>query len=135
MKSSTFLFVYGTLKRGFNNQVAEHLHRTQTFVGEGSFPGKLFKISFYPGAVYQPKASTKVYGDLFQITEHADSLFSLLDDYEGIHPNEPETAEFKREIIPIHCKQELIFAHCYVYKGDYSELSIIKSGVFTAENS
>lgn len=133
MKPPHYLFVYGTLRKGFDNEVACHLHRMQTYVGLGNFPGKLFRISFYPGAVYLPKSDSMVQGDLFKITTKPTSLFSILDEYEGVGSNYPGQPEFERKQIPINFDQQQIHAHCYLFRGDHSKYPLLPSGIFSQQ--
>ena len=49
---SPYLFVYGTLMREFENPFATQLRARATFIAEGFFQGKLYRVSWYPGAVY-----------------------------------------------------------------------------------
>ena len=41
---SDYLFVYGTLLKGFNSYMSKFLDKNAAFVGEGYFNGKLFII-------------------------------------------------------------------------------------------
>ena len=100
------LFVYGTLMKGCDNPVARYLHSTQTFIGEGYFPGILFQVSFYPGAEY---------------------------DYEGIGSQFNLPNEFKREIIPVVIEGDTIPAYTYLFNNSYSQFPAIASGRFSEE--
>lgn len=128
-----YLFVYGTLKKGFNNALANELSSSQTFMGEGFFPGQLFSVSFFPGAVYIPESTEKVYGQVFKLTQNKDELIAALDHYEGYLPDQPEASEFKRAIIPINLGQKVISAFVYLYNKDYSTHTPIPSGTFKPE--
>ncbi|MAO64309.1 MAG: hypothetical protein CL666_04865 [Balneola sp.] len=135
MSNTELLLVYGTLKKDFDNEVAQYLHRTQSFVGKGQFPGKLFKISFYPGAKYHPDSDSKVYGDVYRIIHQPKYLFQLLDEYEGIGDNRPGSAEFERREIPITIQGRSDVAYSYLFKGDHSGHPLIPSGVFSPTDS
>ncbi|SMO93946.1 gamma-glutamylcyclotransferase family protein [Gracilimonas mengyeensis] len=124
------LFVYGTLKIGCKNPTARFLHSTQKHVGKAHFPGKLFRVSFYPGAVYVPESDNKVYGDLFEITSQRERLFSVLDEYEGIGNTFDAAQEFKRKTIPVHYQGEQIPTLSYLFDQDYSSYPLIESGNF-----
>ncbi len=130
-KKPSFLFVYGTLMKGFKNPTARHLHQTQEFIGEGFFPGLIFKVRFYPGAVYLPEAETKVYGHLFKITQNRDELFNRLDQYEGVGPQFPKPNEFIREIIPVNFDGKQQPAYSYLFNKPYNQYPLISSGNFS----
>jgi|AntRauTorckE6833_2_1112554.scaffolds.fasta_scaffold19460_4 gamma-glutamylcyclotransferase (GGCT)/AIG2-like uncharacterized protein YtfP len=124
------LFVYGTLMKGFTNPVARHLHSTQVFLGEASFPGILFHVSFYPGAVHVPEATSLVHGHLFKIVNNQEELFRKLDAYEGIGGEYDAPHEFKKAVIPIHFSGKTIEAATYLYNTSYDHYPIIPSGDF-----
>ncbi len=87
-----YLFVYGTLLKNFDSHMSKFLEKNAEFVSEGFFYGRLYEVSWYPGAVISTNETEKVYGHIFKIKNEA-KTFKILDDYEGIvetaeHPNE-----------------------------------------------
>ncbi len=78
---SSLLFVYGSLRRGFE---AQDLMRRlgARYVGKGSVRGRLFDLGNFPGALRTPGTSTRVIGELYQLPSAASALKSL-DRYEG----------------------------------------------------
>ncbi|MEQ8524563.1 gamma-glutamylcyclotransferase family protein [Gracilimonas sp.] len=133
MTKTNLLFVYGTLMKGFENPVARHLHSTQNFLGEAYFPGLLFKVSFYPGAVCIPDSENKVYGHLFKITQNQKQLLQKLDDYEGIGTQFKQPNEFKRDVIPVFFKGQSLTAYTYLFNAPYNQYPVITSGRFSEE--
>ncbi len=69
--------MYGTLRRGSDNQHARMLFEHGQFVGEASIPGLLFDFGPYPGA--RPGTGS-IKGEIFRIDE---SLLAAFDEYEG----------------------------------------------------
>jgi gamma-glutamylcyclotransferase (GGCT)/AIG2-like uncharacterized protein YtfP len=132
-KEPNKLFVYGTLMKGCDNPVARYLHSTQTFIGEGYFPGILFEVSFYPGAVYLPDSKNKVYGHLFEVKQNKEELLQKLDDYEGIGSQFNLPNEFKREVIPVAIDGKTVSAYTYLFNTSYSQYPAIASGRFSEE--
>ena len=125
----TRLFTYGTLKRGFNNPFAQQLHANATYIGEGFFLGKLYKIDWYPGAVYEPGSAGKVYGEIFQIQDA--ELFRGLDEYEEVLEDEAASLYIRREI-PILTENDLtVPCWTYLYNQPVHDLVVIESGIFT----
>lgn len=126
---ANFLFTYGTLMQGFSNPFAERLHTLSTFIGKGSFPGTLYKVEWYPGAVYQPENRNRIYGEVYKLTV-PEILFPELDDYEDIFENE-EKSLYLRRIIPV-VMDGGSFLNCwvYLYNQEVKDLEIIKSGDF-----
>jgi pyruvate carboxylase len=72
-----YLFVYGTLRRGCDNEYARLLAERGEFVATANVTGRLYDFGLYPGA--RP-ANDSVTGEIFQIDE---SLLANLDEYEG----------------------------------------------------
>jgi len=110
-KKTSKLFVYGTLKKGFNN------HR----IIEGSkYLGMhwlnnygIFDLGFYPGI--RPRQGGVVYGELYEID---DELFPRLDRLEGTpYLYTRETEFFHRDDKDNPCCS----GYVYVYASDTSE--------------
>ena len=132
---SDYLFVYGTLLKGFNSYMSKFLDKNSEFVGEGYFNGKLFKVSWYPGAVLSKIASGRVYGHIFKIHDHI-KTFKILDDYEGVgeataeYPN-----EYRRELIETFLNDGTILrTWVYVYNNATDHLRLIISGDYLKES-
>jgi len=127
-----YLFVYGTLMSGFDNPFASVLRSKSTLVGEGYFTGRLYRIGWYPGAVYLPedKNKSRVFGEIYQIHEFAD-LIKKIDVYEEM--SEDETVSlYLRKIIPVHQPDgSLVSCWTYLYNQPLQDLTLIKSGRFT----
>ncbi|WP_159468755.1 gamma-glutamylcyclotransferase [Dyadobacter sp. 3J3] len=126
---ANFLFTYGTLMQGFSNPFAERLHTLSTFIGKGSFPGTLYKIEWYPGAIYEPENQGRIYGEVYLITV-PEIIFPELDDYEDVFENEQDSL-YLRKIIPVLMNDgSLINCWAYLYNQDSTDLERIKSGDF-----
>lgn len=86
------LFVYGTLRKAFNNEVLKTVSNNLHFEGNGYLKGKLYDLGEYPGVVDYHSGENQVKGEVYTV-ENPEFVFNLLDDYEGV--NEP-IAEYKR---------------------------------------
>lgn len=120
------LFVYGTLLQT-NNPFGSYLLNQSTHLRSGRFKGKLFDIGNYPGAIYDPKADTYVYGSLISI-HNVDEVFKVLDDYEGFGIDQPQPNEFTRELIEIESSTERLQCWVYLYNLSVTGLFDISSG-------
>lgn len=128
---SPYLFVYGTLMRGFNNPFAARLHAHATFIAEGFFSGKLYRLSWYPGAVFEPKSTTKVYGEIYQLHD-VQSLIQELDDYEDVKEKVADSLYLRRQV-PVQIENESIFVcWTYLYNQSLGRATLLTSGKFTA---
>lgn len=121
------LFVYGTLMRGNSNEFTAHLQHSSTYIGVGWFWGKLYQIDWFPGAVYDPLAETRVWGELYQLWQPDLSLV-LFDSYEGIHDQPPA---YVRLIVPVNVADDKkMRCHTYLYNLPTTNLTVIDSGRF-----
>jgi len=121
------IFVYGTLKRGF----AQHkllLGKTQ-FIANGWVKGKLYKISYYPGA--KLSKSGKIYGEIYKIKKpYLYRLLKELDEYEEIGYKFTKPFEYKRVVAKAHTKNTTYNVWFYEYQGKVDKKNLIKSGIF-----
>ena len=112
MKSTSRVFVYGTLKRA---QVNHDLLSNATYLGDHQTQPvyKMFHLGSYPGVV--KSGSTSISGEVYLV----DSLtMSHLDRLEG-YPH-----AYTRELIPTQWGQAWI----YLYRGSLGGRQIIQSG-------
>lgn len=84
------LFVYGTLRRGCDNQFARLLSERGKFIGEGWVSGRLYDFGSYPGASRAEQPNESILGEIFHLAEPG-TLLAALDEYEG--------PEFERAIV------------------------------------
>lgn len=73
------IFVYGTLRKGFDHPMAKILEERAIWIEETYIYGQLFDLGSYPGLVLSE--SKRVVGDLYLIKDI--KLIDSLDDYEG----------------------------------------------------
>ncbi|GAB2800059.1 gamma-glutamylcyclotransferase [Rhabdobacter roseus] len=126
----TYLFVYGTLMRGHANPFAQRLRQYATFVGLGTFPGVLYRIEWYPGAVYQPGAPGRVQGEIFELHEPA-RLLPELDAYEDVQEDPARSLYLRREV-PVQVPDgRVLRCWTYLYNQPTDALLRIESGLFT----
>jgi gamma-glutamylcyclotransferase (GGCT)/AIG2-like uncharacterized protein YtfP len=128
---SPYLFVYGTLMRGFDNPFAAQLRAHATFVAEGYFPGRLYRISWYPGAVYEVESPTKVWGEIYQLLDFQ-NLIPKLDAYEDVQELDSESLYVRRQK-PIWTENGSLFVcWIYLYNQSLTNALLLKNGKFTA---
>ena len=93
---SHFLFVYGTLMRNAHHPQAQHFHQAASFLGPARWQGRLYLVSYYPGAVPSELTEDIVYGELWTVTDP--QTLALLDQYEECTPHDPLPQEYTRSI-------------------------------------
>jgi len=110
INSTDLLFVYGTLLLPDNNY-AKFLRNNAVFLAAGKFPGELFELGSYPGAVYVPHATEFVSGGVFRMS-NSSLVLQELDNYEGLNH---AGCEYARSILPIETTNGLLNCWTYVY--------------------
>ena len=114
---SDCLFVYGSLRSGFDNPFAKFLHEKAVLVGHATVRGSIYLVGKYPG--YRQEPDGIVRGEVWRMG-NAEAVLAILDDYEG--------SEYRRILIPTSIPG--ITASIYVYPGEVKEESRIQSGDF-----
>ena len=108
--------------------MSKFLNRNSEFIGTGYFNGRLYQISWYPGAVLSDVPSEKVFGHLFKI-HNEEKTFQILDDYEGIGDTAVHPKEYKRVLIDVYLdSSNIINTWVYVYNLPTTHLKLITSG-------
>jgi gamma-glutamylcyclotransferase (GGCT)/AIG2-like uncharacterized protein YtfP len=123
----SYLFVYGTLRNDARHGVARYLSHGARLIGTGYIQAKLFDLGEYPGAIASSNPQDKVYGQIFEILD--ESLFSILDDYEGCGPNDSKPFEFRRERMSvISSAPNVRSAWVYFYNWPVGKNPLIRTG-------
>jgi len=108
-----FLFVYGTLRRGYDLRLKERVKDDLQYVGQGKVGAALYDLGRYPGAVRSNRGD-EVIGDVFLLDDSA-RVFRILDKYEGI--GEGSGFIRKRNKVRLRTGKQ-VTAWVYWYKGD-----------------
>jgi gamma-glutamylcyclotransferase (GGCT)/AIG2-like uncharacterized protein YtfP len=127
------LFVYGSLMSSARHPMGERLRREARLLGRATLQGRLYKLSWYPGAVDTPDAGERVHGELYALAEPSRTL-AWLDRYEGIAPGRTHSAEYERVERPVRLDGGAeLAAWVYLYRGDVAGLSAVPDGRWVAE--
>ena len=81
MENKEYIFVYGTLRNGYDLRVKNRVTKDMEFVGKAKVGAALYDLGKYPGAIKQ-KEKSEVIGDVFLIS-NPEKVFMVLDKYEG----------------------------------------------------
>lgn len=125
---SNYLIVYGTLRPPFTNPATQFLRQRSRYLGNAAFPGLLFDLGSYPGAIYQPDGITRVTGAVYDIGSDKQAILAYLDDYEGVGELFDWPNEYVRLLIPVYCRQAVINCWVYLYNLSTAEKPLITSG-------
>jgi len=121
--------------QGFDNPYARKLRLSSSYIGKGYFNGKLFRVEWYPGALYEPDAPTRVQGEIYQLNSL--EVLKELDEYEDVWEDEAASL-YVRKVVPIRCGQEgakgsqevVMDCWVYLYNQSISDLPLIEDGYF-----
>lgn len=116
--------------RSYDNQYAVALRAGTEWVGEGSFPGKLYRVDWYPGAVYFPDVKSKVWGEVCRIFDF-EKLIPELDDYEDVLDDESASLYLRRQVPVQLVDGQLLDCWTYLYNQPTGNLPIIEGGKFS----
>ena len=121
------LFVYGSLMSGARHPMGEKLRGEARLVGAATLQGRLYAISWYPGAVAADDPAEHVHGEVYALDDAVRAL-AWLDAYEGIVPGGGQ-GEYERteRLVRLAAGQE-IGAWAYLYRKDPSNLTHIPDG-------
>lgn len=116
IKNSEFLFVYGTLQRGFNNPFAKFLRKSSIFIGKGYIRGKKYQIKWHPGVKRSLYKKDRVYGEIYKIF-NSKALFRVLDRYEEATKYNFKNFEFIRRKSPVIKNGKIYISWVYFYQS------------------
>jgi len=91
------LFVYGSLRKGFNSPAYEYMSRYFDLVDHGKVQGKLYDMGEYPAAIPCDEPFFIV-GELYTLKQEQEFEWAMaqLDDYEGVEASYDEPALYQR---------------------------------------
>ncbi|HWB92736.1 MAG TPA: gamma-glutamylcyclotransferase family protein [Puia sp.] len=119
-----YLFVYGTLRKGYDLKLKSKVSGDMQYVGQGKVGASLYDIGRYPGAV-RSAAGDEVIGDVFLVTD-PERVLRILDKYEGIAADgRPSEFVRKRNRVRLRSGKQ-VTAWVYWYNFDPSKKVRIK---------
>lgn len=128
--SEQHLFVYGTLMRKSDHELADRLRLNTKFLGKAVYNGRLFMVDYYPGVIPSDTPDDLVHGEVYELTGSC-PLLSELDAYEECGPGFPEPTEYIRELQTVTMANgEKRSVWIYLYNHPTTDLPRIPSGRF-----
>jgi gamma-glutamylcyclotransferase (GGCT)/AIG2-like uncharacterized protein YtfP len=124
------LFVYGSLRQGFNHAAYNYIKQYFKLKGMGKAKGRLYDLGEYPAAC-PATDSFHVVGELYTIKEPDEFEYAIaqLDDYEGVAPEYDQQSWYTREVTDILMDDgQIEQAWIYWYTGDISGKPEVVSG-------
>jgi len=128
--TSLQLFVYSSLRKGFQQQAYEYMVKYFTFVAEGKVKGVLSDSE--TGPVATPTAEDKfIKGELYELKkkDNFSFVFGQLDDYEGLSAEHGLPVWYRRELTTVFKDYgSATEAWIYWFTGDIFGKPVIESG-------
>ena len=123
------LFVYGSLRSGFNHPVYAYISNHFTLVGSAKVKGRLYDLGAYPAAL-PTEEDFFILGELYILKEDEDFSWAIaqIDDYEGVNPEPGEIAQYKREKTTVYMNDKTTNGWIYWYNDDITGKPLIASG-------
>lgn len=126
---SEYLFVYGSLKRGFGGKEATELANQMKWISTAQVPGRLYDLGKYVGAIVETDLDRFVKGELLEIPDSA--VLKRLDEYEEYDPARVLSCLFVRRQVRAHVEDgREVDAWIYVYNHEPGNAPIIPSGEY-----
>ncbi len=123
------LFVYGTLRSGFQNPAYSYISRYFTLAGPAKVKGRLYDLGEYPAAI-PVNEEHFIVGELYTIN-HPDELpwaLAQLDDYEGLNTEEGKPALYSRQETTVYFNETTTTAWAYWYARPITNEPPVESG-------
>jgi gamma-glutamylcyclotransferase (GGCT)/AIG2-like uncharacterized protein YtfP len=129
---NSYLFVYGSLTSTAGHRMGARLHGEARRIGAASMQGRLYRVSWYPGAVDSTDPAHRVHGEVWALDD-PERTIAWLDDYEGIAPGRGVSGEYQRleRLVRLATGTE-VAAWVYLYQGDVMRLPVISDGRWRA---
>jgi gamma-glutamylcyclotransferase (GGCT)/AIG2-like uncharacterized protein YtfP len=125
MSTRDYLFVYGTLRKGYDLKLKGRVAGELEYVGRAKVGGTMYDIGQYPGAV-KGKNNNEIVGEVF-LVNNPDKVFKVLDKYEGYKESAESTSEFVRKKNRVQLRSgKTINAWIYWYNEDLAGKQKIK---------
>lgn len=134
---SNYLFVYGTLRNEYNNEMAKFLRKHADYQEGGLLNGELYDVGSYPAAIFKYTKEAFIHGQIFKM-HNREKIFQVLDPYEGIDDelyirrvcpvkipigtviiNEEEVTQYKELLCWVYLYNRPVTFLKHVPSGDY----------------
>lgn len=122
-----YVFVYGTLRRGFANSGRDVLTTHGRLVDEARAEGRLHDLGAYPGMVRAFDEGDEVRGEVHELVREPERGLARLDRYEGARG--PDPLPYERRKVPVELAHGTAMeAWTYIWTEDPPRGSLVESG-------
>lgn len=120
------VFVYGTLREGFDNPGREILDHHAELSGTGEVEGTLYDLGAFPALVEEATGGS-VRGEVHELTMEPEVALERLDRYEGARGSDPLPYERVARTVNLDSGNELE-AWVYVWTGEVGDAQAVPEG-------
>lgn len=125
------VFVYGTLRRGFTNHGRDVLTLHGRFLSEATVEGELYDLGSFPALVVEEDPSSRVHGEVYELTREPARAIERLDRYEGARGPDPLPYDRTARRVTLSDGTE-VEAWTYVWTGELEQGQRVPSGDYVA---
>ena len=126
---STYLFVYGTLKRRSRHPMARRLAQSACWVSAARIAGRLYNLGRFPGLKEPRSPDDWVKGDVYDLGANAQRTLQEMDAYENAES--PPPTPYERQLTTVLLEDgRSMTVWVYWYRGEVREEWFITSGSY-----
>ncbi|MGK2230185.1 MAG: gamma-glutamylcyclotransferase (GGCT)/AIG2-like uncharacterized protein YtfP [Methanobacteriota archaeon] len=119
---TSFVFLYGSLMRGFESHETVDLRSRAEFAGEAHCVGTLYDLGDHPGMTLE--GNGRVRGELYRVTD--DGLIQDLDRFERYYPESTDDSVYVRHLEEVVDRD--LNAWVYLYNEPTEDANTVESG-------
>jgi len=126
-----FLFVYGSLRSGFDHPAYAYISAHFELVAKAKVKGLLYDLGEYPAALPEEAGSSFIIGELYRLKDEEEFSWAIaqIDDYEGLNPEPDEKPLYRRALTTVFPEnQHATTAWIYWFNNDIQDKPLIESG-------
>ena len=124
---STFLFVYGTLRRHSLHPMARRLAEAARHVGAARIAGRLYNLGRFPGLKAPRTSEDWVQGDVYDLGENFERTLKEMDAYEDAEA----PTSYQRQLAAVELDDgSSVAVWVYLHLGHVQEEQFIPSGSY-----
>lgn len=113
-----YLFVYGTLRPEFHNEVSNRLKKECTLVGKATVKGSIYDLGQFPAFV--PDAFGRVHGWVYELK--SEDTFIWMDEFENV------PVLYLRNEVKAKIEDNKLLCYIYAYAGHIYKYNRIEAG-------
>jgi gamma-glutamylcyclotransferase (GGCT)/AIG2-like uncharacterized protein YtfP len=129
MDNTPYLFVYGSLRKGFQSEAYQYISTYFELVGTAKTKGFLIDMGDYPAGI-PTDSENYIIGELYKLKNENEFnwAFAQIDDYEGVIVEANEVPEYERIITKVVHEDAKISAWVYWSTANVTGKPVLTSG-------